>query len=228
MAPPGTFGLPPLLEQRRLEYLIPNGAFAQRAIYDRMLLWQIPYYRERYGDTRIMMSEQGKERNKNEAPRGIIVSAGLQALDVLHDHGSGLGNIVKFIRLAPWRLPCDMIGGKEEYPLILRAGDLIADEDLGAEAPTARVGRPPLNAAKTKRVTPSPRTFWWATKALSAIPKSPSLLRSTKPCHRWTTTTTSQRKLQPASQAPKSAWRRARRQGGQGRHRRCRRRRPGR
>jgi hypothetical protein len=130
MAPPGTFGLPPLLEQRRLEYLIPNGAFAQRAIYDRMLLWQIPYYQERYGDTRIVMSESGKSRLKNEAPRGIIVTAGLQALDVLHDHGSGLGHIVKFIRLAPWRLPIDMIGGKEEELLILRAGDLIADEDL--------------------------------------------------------------------------------------------------
>jgi len=130
LAEPGAFGLPPLLEQRRLEYLIPNGAFAQRAMYDRMLLWQIPYYRENYGDTRIVMSEQGKDRNKNEAPRGIILSAGLQALDVLHDHGSGLGHIVKFIRLAPWRLPCDMIGGKEEYLMILRCGDLIADEDL--------------------------------------------------------------------------------------------------
>jgi hypothetical protein len=130
LAPPGAFNLPPLLEERRREHLIPNGAFAQRAMYDRLLLWQIPYYRENYGDTRIIMSEQGRDRNKNEAPRGIIVSAGLQALDVLHDHGSGLGNIVKFIRLAPWRLPCDMIGGQEQYLMILRCGDLIADEDL--------------------------------------------------------------------------------------------------
>jgi hypothetical protein len=130
MAPPGSFGLPPLLELRRLQYLIPNGAFAQRAIYDRMLLWQIPYYREKYGDTSIVMPETGKSRLKNEAPRGIIVTAGLQALDVLHDHGSGLGHIVKFIRLAPWRLPIDMIGGSEKELLILRCGDIIADEDL--------------------------------------------------------------------------------------------------
>src|SRR6185436_13485455 len=130
LAPPGAFGLPPLLEERRLHYAIPNGAFAQRALYDRMLVYQIPYYIERYGDTRILMSDEGKSRNRNEAPRGIIVSAGLPALDVLHDHGSGLGHIVKFIRLAPWRLPCDMIGGKEEELLILRCGDLIADEDL--------------------------------------------------------------------------------------------------
>lgn len=130
MAPPGAFGLPALLEERRQQYLIPNGAFAQRALYDRMLVYQIPYYVDRYGDTRILMSDEGKSRSKNEAPRGVIVSAGLQALDVLHDHGSGLGNIVKFIRLAPWRLPCDMIAGKEEELLILRCGDLIADEDL--------------------------------------------------------------------------------------------------
>jgi hypothetical protein len=130
MAPPGAFGLPPLLEQRRLEYLIPNGAFFQRAMYDRILLWQIPYYLKNYGDTQIVMPETGKDRTKAEAPRGIILTAGLQALDVLHDHGSGLGNIVKFIRLAPWRLPCDMIAGKEEYLIILRCGDLIADEDL--------------------------------------------------------------------------------------------------
>jgi len=130
LAPPGAFGLPPLLEQRRLQYLIPNGAFAQRAMYDRMLLWQIPYYLVNYGDTLIAMPETGKSRTKDEAPRGVIVTAGLQALDILHDHGSGLGNIVKFIRLAPWRLPCDMIGGKEDHLLILRCGDLIADEDL--------------------------------------------------------------------------------------------------
>ena len=133
LAAPGSLGLPPLLEERRLQYLIPNGAFAQRALYDRMLVYQIAYYQERYGDTRILMSDEGKSRNKNEAPRGVIVSAGLQALDVLHDHGSGLGHIVKFIRLAPWRLPCDMIGGKEEELLILRCGDLIADEDLEAK-----------------------------------------------------------------------------------------------
>lgn len=153
IAEPGAFGLPPLLERRRLEYLIPNGAFAQRALYDRMLVWQIPYYREKYGDTSIIMSDTGKSRLKNEAPRGIVITAGLQALDVLHDHGSGLGNVVKFIRLAPWRLPVDMIGGVEHELLILRVGDLIADEDLElklrgreyavrAERRTDKEGRP--------------------------------------------------------------------------------------
>lgn len=133
MAPPGALGLPALLEERRLKYGIPDGAFKQQALYDRLLVCQIPEWEgDTYGDTQILMPESGKKRMEESAPRGVIVSAGLLALDHLRSHGSDIGHIVKFVRLAPWRLICDMIGGHEFPLLVLRSGDLIADEDLAA------------------------------------------------------------------------------------------------
>lgn len=126
-------GLPPLLEQRRLEYMIPDAAFGRACMFDKVLLFQIPMWeQETYGDTRIIMPESGQERVEESAPRGIIVSAGLQALGVLYSHGSGLGHKVLYVHLTPWRVPFMMISGHELYLIPLRVGDLVADEDAGA------------------------------------------------------------------------------------------------
>ena len=131
VAPAGAIqGLPPLLEKRRLEYQIPDKAFSRTCMFDKILLFQIPMWEdETYGDTRIIMPEMGQERVEESAPRGIIVSAGLQALDVLHSHGSGLGHKVLYVHLSPWRVPFMMISGHELYLIPLRVGDLVADED---------------------------------------------------------------------------------------------------
>lgn len=122
--------LHPLLAKRRREAHIPDGAFKMHAVYDRVLLWQPFLERETVGDTKIILSARGKSREREEAPRGIIVSAGLGALDQIRSHGMDLGHYVNFIRLAPWRLPVDTVYGKELHLLVLRAGDLIASEDL--------------------------------------------------------------------------------------------------
>lgn len=133
VSPPGALGLPALLDERRIKYQIPDAAFARAAMLDKILLFQIPMWEgDTYGDTKIVMSQQGRKRQEEEAPRGIIISAGLEALDVLHANGCGLGHIVLFVRLSPWRVPYEMIEGHEVHLIPLRVGDLIADEDAAA------------------------------------------------------------------------------------------------
>jgi len=131
MALPGALGLPPLLEARRLKYAIPDAAFMQQALFEKILLWQIPLWDgDTFGDTRIVMSERSRTRVGEEAPRGVIVSAGLGAQNFLTSNGSGIGHIVSFVRLLPWRLPIAIIEGHEIYLIPLFAGDIIADLDL--------------------------------------------------------------------------------------------------
>ena len=65
-----------------------------------------------------------------EAPRGVIVTAGLLALDALRSNGMDLGHIVNFGRLAPFAKVIDEIGGHVMTLLIMSAGDIISSEDL--------------------------------------------------------------------------------------------------
>lgn len=134
MSPPGALKLPELLEKRRLEYGIPDGAFASRCVFDRVFIWQIAQEweaGETFGRTSIVMPEAVKAKRKDQAPRGILVGAGAAALDHLHSNGIEPGHIVSFVRLSPWRFICGVTAsGKEQAVLIMRDGDLISSEDL--------------------------------------------------------------------------------------------------
>lgn len=132
MSPPGKIpAIPPLLERRRLEFGITDGAFDHQCAYDRILVHQLPRETgEKYEGTQIIMPETGKARRRADTPRGIVVSAGLRALDNLRSNGIDLGHIVSFIQMAPWRIKCDVFGaGRERYLLVLRDGDIIGSED---------------------------------------------------------------------------------------------------
>lgn len=131
MAKPGALGLPQLLEQRRLEYGITDGAFAMQPFNDNVLVAQL--YRnadECFEGTRIIMTAQAREREREQTPQGIIVAAGLCALDSLRMNGIDLGHIVGFMRMAPWRIETDMIGGKYDEVLVLRVADILGSVDL--------------------------------------------------------------------------------------------------
>ena len=129
---PGAFGLPPLLEARRLEHGIPDGAFKMQCVYNRILVWQLPESEdERYQGTSIIMTSRTQERERDIAPRGVIVSAGLSAMDYLRSNGMDLGHIVNFVRLSPYEWRCDIVGrGIPQECKILQAGDIIGSEDL--------------------------------------------------------------------------------------------------
>lgn len=126
-----SLGLPPLLEHRRQHYGITDGAFRRRALYDRIMAYQIGNFegQETFGDTSILMPDTVKSRDKWTAPRAVIVSAGLKALDNLRSHGVDLGHVITFVRNAPWQIESDVIDGKTEHIVVLRDGDLVASED---------------------------------------------------------------------------------------------------
>lgn len=131
-APPGALGLPKLLDERRLKYHIPDSAFTMQAAYDRILVWQLFLEKETFGDTSIIMPNRAKAREKDEAPRGIVVSAGLKALDDLRTNGMDLGHVINFIRLAPWRMPFDHINATELKLIVCRSGDVVSSDDLAS------------------------------------------------------------------------------------------------
>lgn len=133
MSPPGALGLPPLLDRRRLEFGIPDAAFTRQALFDRVLVYQLPpeeFERGTFGDTKILAPDVTRDREHREAPRGLLVSAGLQALDELRSNGVDLGHVITFLRVAPWRIRIGIIGAQQFDLLVMQSADIVASADL--------------------------------------------------------------------------------------------------
>lgn len=123
----------PLLEERRLMYAIPDKAFDQEAVYDRILVHQIPrVFGDKVGSGILYMPDSARRREEESSVRGVIVSAGLKALGVMRSNGIDIGHIVNFIRLAPFRLPYMTIKGQELSLIVMRDGDIVSSEELPA------------------------------------------------------------------------------------------------
>lgn len=132
MSPPGALKLPPKLEERRLKLGITDGAFKFQPIYDRIFVHQVSEYgihAAGHGGL-ITLSDQGKQREEQSCPQGILVSAGPEALDALRSNGVELGDLCAFIRQAPYRFEVDRKDGYSWWVLVFHAGDLIASRDL--------------------------------------------------------------------------------------------------
>lgn len=142
MSPRGSLGLPRLLEEKRWKYGIPDQViFNQHAVFNKVLVLQIPEEEsDTYAGGLIVKTETTKKRELTEAPRGVIISAGLQALDELRSNGVDIGHTVGFTRLAPFRRPVATIAGNQVHLVVLHAGDIIDSEDL-AQALKARRAR---------------------------------------------------------------------------------------
>lgn len=140
MSPEGALGLPPLLDSRRLEWGLTDAAFDMACAFDRIFVWQLPKGDgQRYGDTLIHLTETGKSKERESAPRGILVSAGLHSLDCLRSNGIDLGHIVGILRLAPYRIVYDIVAGKPHYLMVMRVGDITGSEDLRREIRSGKV-----------------------------------------------------------------------------------------
>jgi hypothetical protein len=123
--------MPKLLNERRHQYLIPDEAFEYAAMFDRVLVWQVSRFEgETYGNSLIVMPDSTKENERNRACLGIVVAAGLRALDEIRSHGADLGHLVAHARNVIFRLPFATIGGKDCHLIVLTAGDIIASCDL--------------------------------------------------------------------------------------------------
>jgi hypothetical protein len=134
LAPPGTFNIPPILEERRQQHLVPDGAFRIQPLYDWCVLYQLDRADmedgETWGDTSIVKTQTAKKVAANESPRALLISAGLGALDTLSSHGICIGDVVFMVRNAPWAIQIDVLGPDRLYARICRDADLAAGEDL--------------------------------------------------------------------------------------------------
>jgi len=138
-AGPGELGLTPLLEAKRIKYGIPNSAWRGQPLFNKVLVWQIPLDEsEAYGGGLILKTDRVKGKELTEAPRGVIVSAGLQALDELRSHGCDVGHTVSFTHLAPFRKFLPAIAGKEPSLVILHSGDIFDSEELAENLKTRK------------------------------------------------------------------------------------------
>lgn len=132
MSPPGSLKIPEALERKRWAYLIPDEAFATEPLFDRILVFQIP---TNEGETagrgsKIVLTERSKDWEQKRSPRGVIISMGLLAADQLKSNGTDIGDTVHIILSHPWHRPLGRYGGHDLYLLVMRAGDLVDNEDL--------------------------------------------------------------------------------------------------
>lgn len=134
--------LPPLLLKRKEQYKIPDVAFGGQFVFDRVGVWQIEAQdkdADKYEGTSIIKPVMVRDAEERGEPRGVIISAGAQALDCLTSHGMDLGHIVWFVRLSPWRRQVGLVDGRPQDVLILRVGDIVASEDLAKETQQAAI-----------------------------------------------------------------------------------------
>jgi hypothetical protein len=137
VSPPGAFPqLTALLEARRLEHLLTDDMFKAQPVFNCVWIYQLEMHE---GETfmpggMLVKSEATQAYKKDSAPRGILVGAGLIAMDNLKAHGIEPGHIVRFIKLSPFKIPVGYTtGGKEIFVLQMRDGDILASEDLATK-----------------------------------------------------------------------------------------------
>lgn len=136
MAPPGALKLPPLLEEKRLKYNIPDCYFQHQATYDRCLCFQLED--SKYLGTTLELADTTKDWQRMMSPKVVIVSAGLLALDNIRSHGIDLGHTVIINQMTPYRFEGGVVNGKVQRILIIRDGDICASEELSRDMQTGR------------------------------------------------------------------------------------------
>jgi hypothetical protein len=141
MSPAG-FVAHELLDLRRRQFGIPDSAFRVQAAFNMVYVHQIQdvmFEKGTYGDSKIIIPKNYEDSKKKSAPRGIIVSAGLNALDILRSNGMDLGHIINYVRVAPFRLQYDIAGGEVLHLLTLHVGDIYGSEDTATALRERRI-----------------------------------------------------------------------------------------
>lgn len=137
MSAPGTLNLPAMLEKRRLEYGITDGAFREQAAFERIFVHQVAlavHTGSKIGGGLLYKPETTETAERRGSSRGILVSAGLRALDHLRTNGIDLGHIIRFVHMAPFAVDVDYLSnGEQMYLLDLNVGDILSSEDLALQ-----------------------------------------------------------------------------------------------
>lgn len=159
ISPPGTLKFPhgpnELLEKKRHLYgLVDNLLTKEVATFNNVYVYQLPF-REVLapGSSIIQMPDITQERYNRDGPRGIIVSAGAGALEVLRSNGIDIGHTVTFQRHAPWKVTLDTLLGQEECLLSIKVGDIVGCEELCQELTEGRTRYVHLDDGQVQVVT---------------------------------------------------------------------------
>ncbi len=148
VSPKGTLRICELLDEKRLAWLIPDAAIeaGRGCLFNRILVWQIPMlskvrgdrFDTHFGGGLIAKSDKDREGDQRGAPRGVIVGAGLGALDCMRSHGVDIGHTVKFLKHTVHRVQVDMIAMQWQWLSICHIHDLIHSEELAADLKSGR------------------------------------------------------------------------------------------
>lgn len=136
MSPAGALGLPPLLDEHRLKYGIPDEAFANQACFDRIYVFPLDAVD---GDANektaggVLKPSTARLRDKQEGHRGVLISAGLTAADRLMSHGIELGHIVMTNKNVPYAHKVLELPKSWMFYLVMREADLAGSETLTNE-----------------------------------------------------------------------------------------------
>jgi hypothetical protein len=135
MSPEGALHLPDKLEAARLKHGIPDGFFRVAAGFDRIFVFPIDPFDadEKLPGSFLYRAELTKQKDLQEGYRGVLISAGLTAMDRLMSHGYELGDIVMTNKNVPFARRMELIEGKPMFVLVMRDGDLAGNETLQAD-----------------------------------------------------------------------------------------------
>lgn len=130
-----------LLDDRIKEYGLPPCPY--QPAFDRFVLYTIPEKkasRETFADGGLIVKpESVASREKKESPRGIIMAAGLIAMDQLRGHGIGLGSLVWVARFSPWRHVVERTDRGDIEMMFLRVPDVVGSEDTLGELQSGKL-----------------------------------------------------------------------------------------
>jgi hypothetical protein len=137
-----TLTRPSLLDKRVAQYGIPM--WPGEATFARILVYRIPdkaASRKTFVEGGIVeMIDTTKSNEEFRSPRGIIVSAGLQAMDILRGNGMQLGEMIWMSSHTPWRFKVDTRkNGSDVEFFFMQAGDVTLSEDLLASRKAGKV-----------------------------------------------------------------------------------------
>ena len=117
----------PLLEEkiRRFDLVLPRG----RPLWDIVLVYPLDDRDQGEKLEGSLLYKPESTKSKFGAARGVIVKAGMGALEQLWSHGIELGHTVLFTRLSPWERKYEG-KGREHKVVVLRANECRWSEEL--------------------------------------------------------------------------------------------------
>lgn len=135
MSPAGALHLPEKLEAARHKHGIPDGFFRVAAGFDRIFVFPIDPFdaNEKLPGSSLYRAELTQQKDLQEGYRGVLISAGLTAMDRLMSHGYELGDVVMTNKNVPFARRMELLEGKPMFVLVMRDGDLAGNETLQAD-----------------------------------------------------------------------------------------------